>query len=61
MLQVALLSLAALGWAWSVHSAVLLDNARKEYIGGYMTHFVLLVVLAVMIFLYFASRRRARA
>ena len=59
MLLVALLSLAALGWAGSAHSVVLLDNAPNVYVGGHMTHFLLLGVLAVMTFLYFVSRGRA--
>jgi hypothetical protein len=59
MLLVGLLSLAALGWAGSAQSVVLPNNAPDVYVGGHMTHVLLLVALAVLIFLRFASRRRA--
>ena len=59
MLLVALLSLAAMGWAGSAHSVVLLDNVPNVYVGGHMTHFLLRGVLAVMTLLWFVSRRRA--
>jgi hypothetical protein len=54
-----LVALLSLGWAQSAHSVVLLDKAPNVYVGGHMTHFLLLGMLAVMTFLYFVSRRRA--